>query len=192
MLAIIMFLVSIIGCVESQTELILPPLPYAYNALEPVLSERALRLHHDKHLQTYTDQTNIALRAMFFNAENNSKLQEIAQQPIEIILTKLVDIPAEYQTIIRNFGGGYLNHRLFFSMLNSPTNTTDENKPGSPLLEAIENSFGSFDEFKEYFTIAANSYFGSGWIWVHIDAKTKYIVLNFTINQDNPLVIKIE
>jgi Fe-Mn family superoxide dismutase len=177
----------IIGCVHSQTQVSLPELPYAYNALEPVLSEHLIRLHHDKHFQTYANKTNIALRAMFSDAKN-SKLKDISQQPIEVILTQVRTLLDPYRYELGNNGGGYLNHKLFFSMLKPPTATAAENRPTGPLLEAIEKSFGSFDQFKELFTVTAVNYFGAGWVWLYIDARTKQLVLNFTANQDNPIM----
>jgi Fe-Mn family superoxide dismutase len=176
----------VIGCVHSQTELIVPPLPYAYNALEPVLSEHLMRLHHDKHFQAYANKSNVALKAMVADTQHGGKLKEIAQQPIEVILTQLQNLPDQYHLVLRHNGGGYINHKLFFSMLRTPTAKAAENQPTGPLLEAIQKSFGSFDKFKELFTAASINLFGSGWVWLYIDARTKQIVLNFTANQDNP------
>jgi len=177
-----------IGCVHSQTELTLPPLPYAYNALEPVISERLMRLHYDRHFRTYANQTNVALKAMFFDRILNDTIKAIAKQPIEVILTQVQTLPDQYHIALRHSGGGYLNHKLFFSMLKPPTTTAAENKLTGPLLEAIERSFGSFDKFKELFSGLAVSLFGSGWIWLYIEAGQKRLVLNFTANQDNPII----
>jgi len=77
---------------------------------------------------------------------------------------------------------------FFFSMLRTPTTTAAENKPTGPLLEAIQKSFSTFDKFKELFTAASVNLFGSGWVWLYIDARTKQLVLNFTANQDNPIM----
>jgi Fe-Mn family superoxide dismutase len=181
-------LLVIISCVHAQTELTLPPLPYGYNALEPVLSEHLLRLHHDKHFQTYTNHTNIALKALFVDTHHGGKFKDISQQPIEVILTQLQTLPDQYHISLRHNGGGYLNHKLFFSMLRTPTATAAENRPTGPLLEAIEKSFGSFDKFQELFSAASVNLFGSGWVWLYIDARTKHLVLNFTANQDNPIM----
>jgi len=186
-IATILFAI-IIGCVHSQTELTVSPLPYAYNALEPVISEHLMRLHHDKHFQTYTDKSNIALKALFADTQHGGKLKEIVQQPIEVILTQLQNLPDQYHIALRHNGGGYINHKLFFSMLKAPTATVAENQPTGPLLEAIKKSFGSFDKFKELFSAASVNLFGSGWVWLYIDARTKQLVLNFTANQDNPIM----
>ena len=179
-------LVAIISCVHAQTELTLPALPYAYNALEPVLSERLLRLHHDKHFQTYTNQTNIALKALFTDTQHAGKFKEISQKPIEVILTQLQTLPDQYHVGLRHNGGGYLNHKLFFSMLRAPTAKAAENRPTGQLLEMIEKSFGTFEKFQELFSAASVNLFGSGWVWLYIDARTNQLVLNFTANQDNP------
>lgn len=175
-----------IGCVHSQTQLTLPPLPYAYTALEPVLSEHLMRLHHDKHFQTYANKSNVALNAMFVDTQNGGKLKEFAAQPIEVILTQLQNLPDQYHLALRHNGGGYVNHRFFFQILKAPTATVAENKPTGALLEATEKVFGSFEKFRELFSAASVNLFGSGWVWLYIDGRTKQLVLNYTANQDNP------
>jgi superoxide dismutase, Fe-Mn family len=179
-------LAIVVSCVHSQTELVLPPLPFDYNALEPVLSERLMQLHHDKHHASYMNKTNIALKAMFADTQQGARLKELSQKPIEYILTQLQDLPEQYHIALRHYGGGYLNHKLFFAMLQKPTATANENKPTDALLQAIEKSFGSFDKFKDLFSAASVNLFGSGWVWLYIDARTQQLVLNFTANQDNP------
>jgi Fe-Mn family superoxide dismutase len=186
MFNILVLFAVIVGYVQSQTELILTPLPYAYNAIEPVLSEHLMRLHHDKHFQAYTTKANAALKAIVVDKKSPEQLKELAKQPIELILTHLQHLPEQYHLTLRHNGGGYVNHKLFFSMLQTPTATVAENQPTGPLLEAIEKNFGSFDKFKEMFTNASVNLFGSGWVWLYIDAQTKQLVLNFTANQDNP------
>jgi len=171
---------------DKPSELTLPPLPYAYNALEPVLSEHLMRLHHLKHHQTYMTKVNIALKAM--EVEKHGNASHLAKEPIEVILTQLQNVPDQYRMTVRNNGGGFLNHKLFFAMLKAPTGSVNDNKPTGRLLEMIETSFGSFDKFKELFSVACNNFFGSGWIWLYIDAATNKLVLNFTINQDNPIM----
>jgi Fe-Mn family superoxide dismutase len=186
MFAIIVLLAIIAGCVQSQTQLTLPPLPYAYNAIEPVLSEHLMQLHHDKHFQAYTTKTNDALKAIVADKKSPDQLKELAKQPIELILTHLQHLPEQYHLTLRHNGGGYINHKLFFSLLQKPTATAAENKPTGSLLEAIQKDFTSFDKFKQMFTNASLNLFGSGWVWLYIDAQTKQLVLNFTANQDNP------
>ena len=175
-----------ITCVHSQTELTLPPLPYEYNALEPVLSEELMRLHHDEHFQTYTNQTNTALKALYNDTHYDGQFQNISGQPIEVILTRLKTLPDVFHIALRHYGGGYLNHKLFFSILRTPTATAAENQPTGPLLEAIKRSFGSYEKFHELFTAAAVNLFGSGWVWLYVDARSKHLVINYTANQDNP------
>jgi len=184
----IILLAIIANCVQSQTELTLPPLPYAYNAIEPVLSEHLMHLHHDKHFQTYTTKTNAALKAIVTDEKSPDQLKQLAKEPIELILTHLQHLPEQYHLALRHNGGGYINHKFFFSMIRTPTATAAENKPTGPLLEAIEKSFSSFDKFKEMFATASNNLFGSGWVWLYIDAHTKQLVLNYTANQDNPIM----
>ncbi|CAF3801293.1 unnamed protein product [Rotaria sp. Silwood1] len=188
MLINIIFLIIIVNYVQSQTELILPPLPYEYNALEPVLSEHLMKLHHDKHHQAYTTKANAVLKSIIIDETSNDQLKDLAKQPIEVILSHLQELPEKYQLTLRNNGGGYINHKLFFSMLRKPTVTAAENLPTGLLLEAIENSFSSFDKFKDMFTNASINLFGSGWIWLFVDAQTKQLAINFTVNQDNPIM----
>ena len=182
----LVLLTIVASAVHSQNELVLPPLPYAYNALEPVLSEQLMRLHYLQHHLSYTNKTNVALRAMVADPQSGEKLKELAKKPIEEILSQLQDLPEHYHIALRHQGGGYLNHKLFFAMLQKPTATAAENKPTGPLLEAIVKSFGSFEKFKELFNAASVNLFGSGWVWLYIDAQTRQLVLNFTANQDNP------
>jgi len=188
MFAIIILLAIIAGCVQSQIELTVTPLPYAYNAIEPVLSEHLMQLHHDKHFQAYTTKTNAALKEIMGDKKAPDQLKELAKQPIELILSHVRHLPEHYQLALRHQGGGYINHKFFFSMIKTPTATAAENKPTGPLFEAIEKDFGSFDKFKEMFTNASVNLFGSGWVWLYIDAQTKQLVLNFTANQDNPIM----
>ncbi|CAF1074097.1 unnamed protein product [Adineta ricciae] len=188
MLTSVVLLAFTVICVQSQTALVLPPLPYAYSALEPVLSEHLMRLHHDKHFDTYTKKTNEALKTIMVDTSANEQLKELAKKPLEEILHDVLHLPEQYQFALRHNGGGYYNHKLFFSMLKAPTATAAENKPTGALLEAIEKSFGSFDKFRELFSAASVNLFGSGWVWLYIDAQTHKLVLNFTANQDNPIM----
>ena len=185
MLAIVL-LAIVAACVQSQTQVTVPPLPYAYNELEPVLSERLMHLHHDKHFQGYATKANEALKAIAADQKAPAQLKELANKPIEVILTQLQQLPEQFHLALRHNGGGYVNHKLFFSILEKPTTTAAENKPTGALLEAIEKNFGSFEKFQEMFSKASVNLFGSGWVWLYIDAQTKQLVLNFTANQDNP------
>ena len=150
----------------------LPPLPYAYDALEPVLSERAMRLHHDKHHQAYVDNLNKAL-------EGHPELQGA---PIEDMLRNLDQLPADLRTPVRNQGGGVLNHTLYWNLLATP----DTVELPQSLKAELENAFGDIDAFKDKFTEAGAKLFGSGWAWLTVDGAGKLEVLQLP-NQDSPL-----
>ncbi|CAF4348964.1 unnamed protein product [Adineta steineri] len=182
----ICLLAVIISCIQAQIELTLPALPYAYDALEPVLSEHLMQLHHDKHLQTYTTGANKLLKRMYDDENSSNELKGLTNQSIEFILSHVQYLPEIYQVGLKQYGGGYLNHKLFFSMLQTPTATAAENKPTGPLLKAIEKAFGSFDKFKQIFTDVSLEVFGSGWVWLYIDAYTKELNYSFASNQENP------
>lgn len=147
----------------------LPPLPYAPDALEPHIDALTMQVHHSKHHQTYLDKLNKALEGT-----------DLKQKSIEEILSNA----SNYGPVVRNNGGGYYNHNLFWSMLGP-------NRGGEPsmeaLLEAINKKFGSFEQFKEEFSQAAMNRFGSGWAWLCVDAKGELFVCS-TPNQDNPIM----
>jgi Fe-Mn family superoxide dismutase len=151
----------------------LPELPYAYNALEPAIFERTMQVHHGKHHNGYTRKLNAAL-------ENHTQLHERA---LVDLLANLETLPKEVQTAVRNNGGGYFNHALFWPMM----------KPGAggeangKLAEAITRDFGDFSTFKEKFSTAAKTLFGSGWAWLVVNPNGKLEVTQ-TANQDTPLM----
>ncbi|WP_028273700.1 superoxide dismutase [Atopococcus tabaci] len=149
----------------------LPELPYDYNALEPYIDEQTMRLHHDKHHNTYVTKVNSAL-------ENHPELAELS---IEELMQKLDTVPEDIRTAVRNNGGGHANHSLFWTIL-SPNGGGE---PEGELKEAIESAFGSFDEFKEKFAAAAAGRFGSGWAWLVVNNGKLEVV--DTLNQDSPL-----
>jgi Fe-Mn family superoxide dismutase len=151
----------------------LPQLPYHYNALEPHLDARTLELHHTKHHQTYIDKLNVAL-------EPHSALQA---KPIEALLGDLESLPADIRTAVRNHGGGHANHSLFWSIMAPPESGGE---PGGELAAAIDREWGSFSKFREEFTTAAATLFGSGWAWLVMDSSWS-ISLVTTPNQDSPL-----
>lgn len=151
----------------------LPDLPYAYDALEPYIDEETMKLHHDKHHNAYTTNLNKAL-------ENYPELQE---KTIEELITHLNELPAEVKTPVQNNGGGYLNHNLFWEWM-SPNGGGN---PTGAIKEAIEEAFGSFEDFKEEFKKAAASRFGSGWAFLVVDDGK--LAVTSTLNQDNPLTV---
>ncbi len=150
----------------------LPDLPYAYDALEPHIDEQTMRIHHTKHHQGYTDKLNAALDGT-----------EWAGKPIEETLGDLDALPKDKQTAVRNNGGGYLNHGIFWTTM-SPNGG---GKPTGDLAKAIDRDFGSFDAFKDKFETAAKGQFGSGWAWLEVGKDGKLQVHGHA-NQDNPVM----
>lgn len=146
----------------------LPKLPYAYDALEPHIDARTMEIHHTKHHKGYTDKLN--------DAVSGTKLEG---KSIEEILKNL-DMD---NTKVRNNGGGYYNHNLFWKVM-SPNGG---GAPKDDLKDAVKDCFGSFDAFKEKFSDAAASRFGSGWAWLCVHKGGKLEICS-TPNQDNPLM----
>jgi Fe-Mn family superoxide dismutase len=147
-----------------------PPLPYAYDALEPHIDEQTMHLHHDKHHQAYVDKLNAAVEGT-----------EWADRTIEEIVANLGSLPGDIQGPVRNNGGGHLNHTLFWEAMGPGRGGA----PSGDLGAAIDAAFGSFDAFKEQFEAAGVARFGSGWAWLVSDGGTLKIVS--TANQDSPL-----
>lgn len=150
----------------------LPDLPYDYDALEPTIDERTMKIHHTKHHQGYTDKVNAALEG-----------HELANLDIEEVLRRIDEVPADKKQAVVNNGGGYANHKLFWTIL-SPKGG---GSPDGELAEDIKKTFGSFDKFKEEFSNAAGSRFGSGWAWLSVDGSGN-LVVHSTPNQDSPLM----
>lgn len=148
----------------------LPELPYAYDALEPVIDKETMEIHHSKHHQAYVNNLNAAVEGT-----------EFAELDLDELMKRINEVPADIQTAVRNNGGGHYNHSLFWELLTSPK---EDNRPEGALLEKIEADFGSFDAFKETFAKAATTRFGSGWAWL-VDNNGKLEVVS-TPNQDNP------
>ena len=148
----------------------LPDLPYAYDALEPTIDEKTMRIHHGKHHQGYTDKLNNAIEGTEWDGKS-----------IEEILRNIDSVPENIRTAVRNNGGGYANHSLFW-----PTMSPDGGgEPSGALADAINDAFGSFDAFKEKFSEAAKGQFGSGWGWLVADENGNLRVYS-TANQDSP------
>jgi superoxide dismutase, Fe-Mn family len=147
-----------------------PPLPYAYDALEPHIDKLTMEVHHDKHHQAYVDKANAALEGT-----------EWADKPVEEVLQSLGSLPSDKQAAVRNNGGGHYNHTLFWVSM-SPTGG---GAPEGALAQAIESAFGSFDDFKSKLKETGVNQFGSGWSWLVHDGSGLAIV--GTPNQDNPI-----
>ncbi len=149
----------------------LPPLPYPYDALEPHIDEATMRVHHDKHHQTYVTNANAALEGT-----------EWADRPVEAVLASLDIIPEDKRTAVRNNAGGHANHDLFWRIM-SPEGG---GKPGGALGEAVDSTFGGFEELKKQVNDAGVKRFGSGWTWLVHDGTGLAVVS--TPNQDSPLM----
>lgn len=149
----------------------LPNLPYASDALEPVIDKETMEIHHGKHHSGYVTKLNDALEGT-----------EFADKAIEDVVANLNDIPEEKRTAVRNNGGGHLNHSLFWESLQAPS---DNNEVPAELAKKLEDAFGSVDAFKEKFEAAGAGQFGSGWAWLVDNNGTLEVV--GTPNQDNPI-----
>lgn len=150
----------------------LPALPYAFDALEPYIDAQTMEIHHGRHHATYVNNLNAAL-------EGHEALQ---QKSVEELISDLNSVPESIRTAVRNNGGGHANHTLFWEIM-SPNGG---GAPTGALADAINETFGSFEKFKEEFTKAAVGRFGSGWAWLVLDGG-KLAVMS-TPNQDNPLM----
>ena len=151
----------------------LPALPYAHNALEPHVDARTMEIHHGKHHKAYTDNLNKAL-------EGHADLQG---KSAEWLVQNLSSLPEGIRNAVRNNGGGWLNHNLFWEVMGP-------NAGGAPtgeLAAAIDVAFGSFDAFKAAFKTAATSRFGSGWAWLIVE-KGGAVSVTSTPNQDTPVM----
>ena len=150
----------------------LPELGYAFDALEPHIDAKTMEIHHDKHHAAYTNNLNAAL-------EKHSELQG---RSAEDLLRNLTAIPEDIRTAVRNNGGGYVNHNLFWEIMRPG----GSNKPTGSLAKDIDGVFGSLDAFKESLAKAAATRFGSGWAWLVADSGGKLQVTS-TANQDSPI-----
>ena len=153
---------------------VLPDLPYTYEALEPHVDARALKLHHRRIHQAHVDRLNTTL------AELEPSLREL---PVEELIRRIDKVPEDFRSAVRNHGGGHANHSLLWTSL-SPGGG---GKPEGALGEAIDQMFGSFEVFRERFATIAANLFGSGWIWL-ILTRGK-LVLYTLPNNDSPLLV---
>ncbi len=150
----------------------LPPLPYAFDALEPHMDARTMEIHHDKHHATYVSKLNAAL----------TDHPDLQGKTVEALLADLTALPDGVRQAVRNHGGGHLNHCIFWSNL-SPDGGGE---PGQTLGAALAKTFGGFDKFKETFSGAAATLFGSGWTWLCVD-RNKTLMVKTCANQDSPI-----
>jgi Fe-Mn family superoxide dismutase len=147
-----------------------PPLPYDYNALEPTIDEQTMHLHHDKHHQAYVDKANGALEGT-----------EWESKPVEEVLKNLDALPEDKRGPVRNNGGGHYNHTLFWEAMGPGKGGA----PSGDLASAIDEAFGSFDDFKEKFEAAGAGQFGSGWAGLVLDGGR--LKVTSTARQANPI-----
>lgn len=148
----------------------LPDLPYSYDALEPIIDEETMHLHHDKHHQTYVNNANKGL-------ENT----EFKNHSAEGLLRIFNELPEEICPLVRQNVGGHYNHSLYWQILGG-----EGGEPNGQLLQAIEQTFGSFSEFQQQFLSVATGRFGSGWAWLVVNNGELELVS--TPNQDSPLM----
>ena len=150
----------------------LPPLSYAYDALEPHVDEQTMRIHHGKHHAAYIKNLDAALE----------KHPDLQSKGLDELMGDLASVPEDIRTAVRNNGGGHWNHSMFWQVM-GPNAGGD---PTGKVAEAITASFGNFDSLKDQFAKAAAGRFGSGWVWIVVDGNTLSVVS--TPNQDNPLM----
>lgn len=151
----------------------LPPLPYAYNALEPFIDAKTLEIHYDKHHRSYVDKLNAALE----------KYPELQEKTVEELIRSLEDIPEAIRTTVRNNAGGHFSHTLYWNTMDP---TAEEYVPEN-LGKAIVETFGSIIAFKEQFSKAAINLFGSGWVWLVLSNAGALKIVS-TQGHDNPLM----
>jgi Fe-Mn family superoxide dismutase len=149
----------------------LVPLPYAYDALEPYIDTMTMQIHHDKHHAAYVNNLNTAM----------DKHPELSGKTVEELLSNLNAVPEDIRTVVRNHGGGTLNHNIFWEIMAPKAG----GEPTGNLGKAIDSAFGSFANFMTEFEKAAGARFGSGWAW--LVKKSDKLSIVSTANQDSPL-----
>lgn len=150
----------------------LPAMPYAYDALEPHIDAQTMEIHYTKHHQTYVNNLNAALEG-----------EALADLPIDDLMRRIQDVPEAKRGAVTNNGGGHANHSLFWSVMTP----NGGGQPQGQIASAIDEQLGGYDAFKEAFTKAALTRFGSGWAWLSVTPEKK-LVVESTGNQDSPLM----
>lgn len=149
----------------------LPPLPYPYDALEPHIDAQTMEIHHTKHHQAYITKVNAAIEG-----------SNLASKSVEELIADLSAVPENIRGVVRNNGGGHANHSLFWTVIGPGAGGS----PKGALADAIDATFGSFDQFKDQFGSAAVNRFGSGWSWLSLDGGK--LIVESTPNQDSPVM----
>ena len=152
-----------------------PELQYEYDSLEPYIDKKTMQIHHDKHHKTYFDKFIATIK----------DYPELNKMSVEEILSDLNKIPEKIRQAVINSGGGFYNHKFFWTILKKEIPFDYDSKVGWEIV----NAFGSFDDFKEQFSNSALNLFGSGWTWLVIDKKTKQLEIIQTKNQDSPISV---
>ena len=150
-----------------------PPLPYDYNALEPYIDTQTMQIHHDKHHTAYVTNLNNAVQSY----------AQFANMNVDDLVKHINDVPDNIRTAVRNNAGGHSNHSMFWQIMKP----NGGGEPTGELASAIQQAFGSFDQFKAAFNDAGVKRFGSGWSWLVLDSSGKLSVIS-TANQDSPLM----
>lgn len=150
-----------------------PPLPYAYSALEPFIDTQTMEIHHDKHHQKYVDDLNNALEGY----------PELSARSLVDLVKNLHEVPETIRTTVRNNAGGHYNHTMFWMLMKK----NGGGEPKGQIAEEINKKFKSFGAFQQEFATAAKSRFGSGWAWLSVDKKGD-LVIHSTANQDTPYI----
>jgi Fe-Mn family superoxide dismutase len=150
----------------------LPPLPYPYEALEPYIDTETMHLHHDKHHQAYITNLNNALQG---------QSEQLASYSIDDLVKNIAQVPDSIRTAVQNNGGGHANHSMFWQIMKP----NGGGAPTGDLASAIDQAFGSFDQFKDTFNKAGLARFGSGWAWLVLNQNGQLQVVS-TANQDSP------
>jgi superoxide dismutase, Fe-Mn family len=163
---------SLLSQSETQT-FRLTPLPYPYEALEPYIDAETMRFHHDKHYAAYINNLNAAI----------NKYPDLKTKSAEDLLRNLAQIPEDIRTTVRNNGGGYVNHKMFWEIMGPNAG----GEPKGKLAQAIQKDFGSFKNFQTAFNDAGSKRFGSGWAWLVQDKSGKLKIVS-TANQDSPIM----
>jgi superoxide dismutase, Fe-Mn family len=151
-----------------------PPLPYPYEALEPYIDTETMHLHHDKHHQAYVTNLNNALQG---------QSEQLASYSVDDLVKNIAQVPDSIRTAVQNNGGGHVNHSMFWQIMKPNGGGT----PTGDLASAIDQAFGSFDQFKDAFNKAGLARFGSGWAWLVLNQSGQLQVVS-TANQDSPLM----
>ena len=150
----------------------LPPLPYAFNALEPHIDAMTMEIHHDRHHKAYVDNLNNALK-------EHTALQAMT---IEQLMMKIAEVPESIRTAVRNNGGGHFNHSMYWNQMKAGGVAL-----GGSLKDAMTAAFGSYEAFRDQFVKAGLGRFGSGWAWLVVGKDGK-LAISSTPNQDNPVM----